>query len=151
MDKTNILCFPAGVSVKTIKERQNLDEEKTTKLNQDLNRLINNRNFSWLDLQEFNKTSALYVNFKCGNNFYSIELKYDGKDVFFESSFRMFDDKNFDSDDEEDNKLTSYHFVPSDRLYPKKSIDGKCILTLDMYFDFVQRCITTEPFYVKKK
>lgn len=151
MEQTQILCFQPGVSVKTIKEQQKLDDAKSAELNQILNIFSNSREFNWLNIQQFNKVSGLYVNFKCAEHFYAIEFKFDGKDVFFEASFRMFNSKDFDSDDEEDNKMTSYHFVPFERLYPKKISDGKFELTLDMYFDFVQHCITTVPFFVKKK
>jgi hypothetical protein len=152
MEQTQLLCFQPGVSVKTIKERQQLDDAKIAELNHILNIFSNNRNFNWLNVQQFNKVSGLYVNFKYGNRFYAIEFKFDGKDVFFEASFRMFNSRDYDSDDEEDiNKMTSYHFVPFERLYPKKTADEKYELTLDMYFDFVHRCITMDPFYHEYK
>jgi len=152
MEQTQLLCFQPGVSVKTIKERQKLDDAKVAELNHILNIFSNSRNFNWLNIQQFNKVSGLYVNFKYGDRFYAIEFKFDGKDVFFEASFRMFNSRDFDSDDEEDkNKMTSYHFVPFERLYPKKNSDGTYVLTLDMYFDFVHRCITMDPYYHEYK
>ena len=148
MDQTQILCFQPGISVDTIKERQKLDNGKIIELNQILNFFSNSRSFNWLDIQQFNKVSGLFVNFKHGNNFYAIEFKFDGKEVFFEASYRMFNNRDYDSDDEDDaGKMTSYHFVPFERLYPNKSTDGTYELTLDMYFDFVHRCITMDPYY----
>lgn len=152
MEQTQILCFQPGVTVKTIKERQKLDDNKITELNQKLNFFSNSRIFNYEDILKFNKISGLYVNFKCGEYFYAINFDFDGKDVFFQASLRVFNNKEYDSEDEEDNKMTSYHFVPFDRLKPEKLTDGKYELTLDMYFDFVQKCLTSkEPVYVKKK
>ena len=65
-----------------------------------------------------------------------------------EEDYDTDDEEDYDSDDEDDaGKMTSYHFVPFERLYPNKSTDGTYELTLDMYFDFVHRCITMDPYY----
>ena len=37
MEQTQLLCFQPGISVKTIKERQKLDDAKVTELNHILN------------------------------------------------------------------------------------------------------------------
>jgi hypothetical protein len=149
MEKTQILCFPPSVTVKLIKERQNLSKEKIKELNDILHYFSNTNNgINWIDVEKFNKISGLYVNFKCGNNFYCIKFNFNPyeKKVYFEASFRMFNNKDYDSSDEEDNKLTSYFFRPFNRLYPEK-VDGVNKLTLDMYFDFVHKCITMDEFY----
>jgi hypothetical protein len=152
MEQTQILCFQPGVSLTVIKERQKMDDGKIAELNQILKFFSNSREFNYVNVQQFNKVSGLYVNFKCGDKFYSIEFKFDGKDVYFEASYRMFNSRDYDSDDEEDtSKLTSYHFVPFERLYPKKLNDGSCELTLDMYFVFVHKCITMDPYYHEYK
>jgi hypothetical protein len=147
MDQMQILCFQPGITVNTIIERQKLNNEKITELNQILDYFCNNNTFDWLTIQKFNKVSGLFVNFKYADRFYAIEFKFDGKDVFFEASYRMFNSKDFDSDDEDEkDKFSSFHFVPFERLYPKK-VDGHNKLTLDMYFDFVFKCITMDPYY----
>jgi hypothetical protein len=150
MEQTQLLCFQKGVTAKTIKERQNLSNQKIAELNHILNLFVNGKEFNHIDILQFNKISGLYVNFKCGDNIYNIDLKFDGK-TFFEASFHTFDSDKFDSDDEEDNRLTSYRFVPFKRLYPKELPDKKLELTLDMYFDFVESCLQEVPFYVKPK
>lgn len=148
MDQTQILCFQNNVTTNMIKERQNLDNAKFIELNHILHIFSNSKEFNWLNIQQFNKVSGLYVNFKCGDKFYAIEFKFDGRDVFFEASYKMFNSRDYDSDDEEDtSKMTSYHFVPFKRLYPVKLDTGINELTLDMYFNFVHHCITMNPFY----
>lgn len=148
MEQTQLLCFQPGATVETIKSRQKLDDTKVKELNEILHIFCNTRKFDWVQVQQFNKISGLYVNFKYADRFYSIEFKYDGRDVFFEASFRMFNSDKYDSDDEDDkNKMSSYHFVPFERLYPTSCEDGTSKLTLDMYFDFVHKCITMDPYY----
>jgi hypothetical protein len=148
MEQTQILCFQSDISSKIIKDKQNLDLTKIAELNQVLDIFSNSRDFNWLNVQQFNKVSGLYVNFMFKGNFYAIEFKFDGQKVFFEASFRMFNSRDYDSDDEDDkNKLSSFHFVPFERLYPKKLANGSYELTLDMYFDFVCHCLSMNPFY----
>jgi len=151
MEQTQILCFPSIAELKTIIEREKLSKEKVLELNEKLKTFANSKNLNWLDIEQFNRISGLHVNFKRGEHFYSIHLKFDKGCLYFEASFRMFDSKNYDSDDEEDNKLTSYIFKPFDYLHPIVNKDGTKELTLDMYFNFVHKCINDVPFYVKPK
>jgi hypothetical protein len=147
MDNTRVVCFQPGASKHTMDERQNLDSEQKKKLDEILRLFSNTRNFKHEDVLNFNKMSGLYVDFKYGNNFYSIPFSFDGRDVFFEARFRMFNSEKYDSDDEDEKgKMTSYHFVPFDRLYPIKLDDGTFKLTVDMYFEFVYKCLTMDPY-----
>ena len=147
MDQTQLMCLMQDFDMKTIIERQNLTQSKVDELNKTLYFLINNTSqLNWMQVKQFNKISGLYVNFLCRGRYYSIELDFDGSSVYFEAKYRMFNHADFDSDDEEENsKMTSYHFVPFERLYPKE-FEGKFkTITLEMYFEFVYKCLTMRP------
>lgn len=144
MERTSILCFPSqsAVTLELLKEREKLSPKQIEELDKVLAFFLANKGkFGFEQALQFNKVSGLYVNFKCGPHFYAIEFKFDGRDVFFEASYRMFNSRDYDSDDEEDKKMTSYVFVPFERLYPVKTPKGE-VLTISMYFDFVVKCLT---------
>jgi hypothetical protein len=154
MEQTKILCFQKGnASLDTIIQRQNLSKDQANELNSVLDYFVNNSDkINWIDVEKFNRVSELYVSFKYGIEFYDIRLVNIGNEICFQASYRMFNNKEYDSDDEEDNKLTSYIFKPFKVLCPEKTPDGKKVLNLDMYFKFVHECITGEPpFYQKRK
>jgi hypothetical protein len=143
MERTGILCFPSqnAVTLKLLKERQKLSAEDIKKLDLELHSFVNSRGYKWEAVQKFNRASGLYVHFKPGSHWYSIEFKYDGRDVFFEACYQMHNGVDYDSDGEEDKKLSSLVYVPFERLYPVQKGDTK-VLTIEMYFDFVVKCLT---------
>lgn len=153
MDLSRVLCFPPGqASLDNIIKRENLTASQKQKLNERLDYFVNNiGSFKHTDVEEFNRINDLYVIFKHGKDFYDISLKSDGKEVFFESAYWFFDNSNYDSDDEDDRKLSSYIFrTYNKRLYPQ-SVNGRKVLTLDMYFNFVRECLNEEVPYFQKR
>jgi hypothetical protein len=144
MEQTKILCL-VELSEKIIKEKQGLSPYKIEELNQKLKYYVNEGKpkLNWTTIEEFNRISDLYVNFRYKGKFYAIVLRYDGENIFFEASFRTFNHKEYDSDDDEDSsRMTSYVFVPFKRLYSCKCSNGSNELTIDMYLKFVYDCLT---------
>jgi hypothetical protein len=136
-----------------LKEKQSLSPIQHDKLNVKLNELINKKNLRSIDVDEFNHISGLGVNFlySCyGLKYYSIELNYDHskKQCFFQASFKKFNSVKYDSDDEDEkDKMSSFHFVPFNVLYPIKNPDGTFKLTISMYFDYVINSLALHPDY----
>jgi len=148
MEQTSIYCFQPDFTLDDLIKRQNLSGETIKQLNHYLHEFSNTKKFTYENILAFNKVSGLVVNFRYKNEFYSIEFKYDGNDVFFEASMRRFNKDKYDSDDEDEkDKMTSFKFSPFKRLFPVKQSDGSRKLTIDMYFNFVYDCLTMNPFY----
>lgn len=146
MDQCKILCFNNVLSFELLKKQQNLTDDKIKELDNMLNKLVNDKNVKWLDIQEFNRISGLHVDFMVRGKFYTIELTFNGSKVYFEARYRLFNHDKYDSDDEDEkDKLTSFHFVPFCQLLPIKLTDGTNKLTIDMYLDFVYECLTMRP------
>jgi hypothetical protein len=142
MEQTQILCFPQKPTVKSMIEKQKLTPEKIASLNRQLKDLCNNPKVHYIDVQKFNKISGLFVNFRFANNFFVIEFTIEQGIPCFITRVRMMK-KDYDSDDEDTGKFQSYEFIPVERLVPAKLADGTNELTVEMYIDFVCKCLNT--------
>lgn len=146
--QTKLLCFtPATYSIDQLVERQNFTPGKIEELNSILFKLLNKSSLRMEDVLDFNKVSGLTTNFRYNGEFYSFELIYDGGAVYFDARFRMPNKIDYDSDDsDEKGKMHTYIFNPFGRLYPIVNGEGTKIITLDMYFKFVDEHLTMDPF-----
>ena len=146
MQRTQIMMIPQShfLSVEYLKKRHLSENPNFKDIDIKLNLLIekyNNRSLNMIDVMKFNHISGLYVNYGYQGKYYSFELNFDGRKLFFCACFRRFNKSEYDSDDEDAGKMYAYEFVPFKVLIPNTRKDGTQELTVNMYFEFVDECL----------